>query len=346
MHDSDYKFEDDTLITRIDDIMSIKTGFNMILVKTILDTRKSGSIHIQSFDKSESSNRIVEVIKVPTVFGCIGDGVQDKHLETIRWSTEMQLQVGDIAWVSPEAVIIDNNIDSKVYICDGERYFLVNYAKFIVAKRPFNPLYSGFDFGEDIICLNGYILIKELFETQGFQSFSKEVPTGFGEVIHSGRPNDYYDIDSYSDCINIHPGIYVELPKHIIRLEDSKYLQFDGKTNFIICQRKNIDCSSKNKNMSLQDINISPAQLYVEPITNETTSGGIIIPISAERGNIGIVRKIGAGINLSDYKGLEIGSEVSYSIHSKEIDFEGKTYRKVPVNSLDWWKTPTVKEEV
>ena len=72
-------------------------------------------------------------------------------------------------------------------------------------------------------------------------------------------------------------------------------------------------------------------RVIIEPIGEEVTSSGIIMPASREKLNEGIVVAIG-----SDAKGVEIGWRVIYPIWAaNEISVRNKTLKLLKVDEIE-----------
>lgn len=195
------------------------------------------------------ANRIVEVIIPPERL------VFKKNSKNAgSWICDMQIAKGDICWVTGSHAV--NNIQILV---GGEKYELMNYFEFIVAKRRSTQRQMGRrlkgvyleqdDIFWEIIPLNGYIIFEEVSEIHEFMNYkNKTVDVSRGIVRFIGKPNKGYykgkgiaDLDSgydlkYGDLVlknkaaiisNMHPT-----------LEDEEHLRFDGDKTYFYLQRR------------------------------------------------------------------------------------------------------------
>jgi hypothetical protein len=142
----DYKYVDKTKIPIVENILNVKIGINMVLVKPLVDNSvlDNGLYMDTSFREIDCANRIVEVIKTPLILAIKGlDGYDERNYRALDWGTVMELKVGDKAWVDPLYMVLNNHTNgTSVYQCDDELYYVVPYDKFIVAKRECNINFS------------------------------------------------------------------------------------------------------------------------------------------------------------------------------------------------------------
>ncbi len=84
-------------------------------------------------------------------------------------------------------------------------------------------------------------------------------------------------------------------------------------------------------------MNIRPIgdRILVEPIVEQVTKSGLIIPDSVRKNSSrsGIVRALGTKEGLSDI--LSIGNEVIYNEHAGDrLEKDGKIYMVIPTSSI------------
>ena len=235
---NDYKYIDKSVITEVGSINNYHPGVNMVLVKPVLDTSIAGrhaKIHIDTFfEQIDYSRRVVEVVKTPPRLAIKGVNVAENSLIGLDWDTDMQLKVGDLAWVDPLAMVNNNDtLDTICLSCKGELYFVVKYDKFICAKRR----------GQKIM-LNGYVLI-----TKGLNSYQGSLfcdPVNTHSVVECvGKPNRSYSNPYYSDDIPVTVGDHITNPKNFIALEGSLHKQWEDNKVFYVIQRRHIHVNFK-----------------------------------------------------------------------------------------------------
>jgi co-chaperonin GroES (HSP10) len=372
----DYKYVDKTKIPIVENILNVKIGINMVLVKPLVDNSvlDNGLYMDTSFREIDCANRIVEVIKTPLILAIKGlDGYDERNYRALDWGTVMELKVGDKAWVDPLYMVLNNHTNgTSVYQCDDEFYYVVPYDKFIVAKRECNINFSettekSYD-GEkskmyladeagmtitpkpifinegstnfQVICLNGYILIEEIKKVHKIGAFKKTILDQEGVVAYSGRGNDYYYDRPYSDDIQTDKGDRVFCPKHRIYLEDEMYASFEGKKQFIITQRRQIFYSYKSDTMALKDKKILPGKLWIKRDETVTKSlGGLLVPEEAQKQkNTGEVVKMGPFRKGEEVTGLKEGSKICFLRTSRNIEFEKVIYAVIDMLDIEYYE--------
>jgi len=235
-------------------ILTTLEGFkpisNYVLVgnPTKTDTLKSG-LYIDTTYKPEHHVEIInEVIAVPD------------RLSFKEWETEMELKVGDQVWVNYLSIMKGERV-----MVGDKTYILVPYEKIILAKR-----------GDDIVMLNGYVLIEPVLEDggchRGDMSYKELAelyasnpinsshdcigddimkdtltiipivkPKEFndrGIVRYLGTPNKRYAEEHHSDDIDVNIGDMVVLQKGYYSKIESSYHAEIG--NFLVTQRRRI----------------------------------------------------------------------------------------------------------
>jgi len=200
----------------LDTIEGFKPLNNFVLLGNPTSTEKIGGLFIDTTYKPEDHVEIInEVIAVP------------ERLKFNEWETEMQLKVGDKVWVNYLSIIKGERVQ-----VGGEVYVLVPYEKIILTKR-----------GDDIVMLNGYVLIEPVLEeTQqsGIIILLKQAKQASqrGYVRHMGIHNKRYTDESHTDEIDIKIGDMVGLKHGYNSKLESSYHQTIG--DYWVVQRRNI----------------------------------------------------------------------------------------------------------
>jgi hypothetical protein len=151
----------------------------------------------------------------------------DPH--SMTWKTEMMLRVGDEVWFN-----FISSSHATGFIIEGDYYLFIPYGDCFVAKR-----------GEEVICLNGYVLLEEVEkEAVSFLYLSEAsgIDTKRGKVRYVGEPNAEYRLDSLSDEIDITEGDIVQIKAGFTpyRLERQEYFADFGEMLRVV-QRRNIE---------------------------------------------------------------------------------------------------------
>lgn len=160
----------------IEDINKFQPISNMVLVKI----HKKTDVDDFGFlvwkgagNAAEHSERVVEIIKVPKT---LYFNPKDPSKSLIN-KTRIEIQEGDIA--------IINHLEALncwIFKFNEEEYYLVKYDSIIVIKRD-----------DEIIPVNGYVLLEEATETIKFLEFEKVVVNKrYGFVRYIGTPNEDY----------------------------------------------------------------------------------------------------------------------------------------------------------
>jgi co-chaperonin GroES (HSP10) len=158
---------------------------------------------------------------------------------SVEWLQDIETAVGDIVWFN-YMYSIDNgillytreDIDNKI----NRVYLMIPYDKLYLAKR-----------GDEVIMLNGYILIKpDIVET--FKSdylITPELCSKYSDIRgivtkYIGKPNKEYISEMKDDYgIDVKEGDKVLLEPYNIFLEDKYFLKFDGNEYYVV-QRPDI----------------------------------------------------------------------------------------------------------
>ena len=336
-----YLYKDKFHYTVIDSIEDIKMGFNQVLVKTVLDTTKTkeGLYIDNSFEDIECSPRIVEVVKCPDSLMIKGENnVDDGFIEALDWCTTMELEVGDIAWIYPLQVVMNNNSKSIAFMCGDQLYFKVGYGEFLVAKR-----------GDEVIMLNGNVLLERISKEVECLDYIDSVYTKKSIVRYAGAPNEYYYRRPYHDDQNIQVGCIVSDPLYVTYLESDLYAKFDNGKKYVVCKRKDILYYEKEESMSLEGKHFNIGKVIVERKIREKDENGLFLPDDQrESKTCGIVVGMGPDmiINYTEkgkpiyhtLPGLAIGSKVYFNRHTKEIPIGDKTYVEVDVSNIHMYE--------
>lgn len=191
------------------------------IIKTVEATNKDQFLY-------NNADRMVEIIKPPVML--TGD----------RWGTEIEIQEGDIAWISYLDAI---NCPALSY--KDEDYWIVNYKDLRVAKR-----------GDQIIPLNGYIICREIKREHKYLSHTVEnVDKYYGEVLYVGKKNKSYpvprmqgnevvidnkDLDGNQD-VNVGDIIYKSMGESNHILLEDPYFTYFPEPNVFVLQRRHVD---------------------------------------------------------------------------------------------------------
>lgn len=181
---------------------------------------------------------------------------------SMEWDTDMELKIGDI--VNYHFLDIRTAIEQDDYVlCDGKAYFPIRYDRIFCAKRKMPKgsitITAGGNFvvgpdgrPEEVIMLNGYVLVKpveEKIETilQLPQNVEGRYDAKYGEVRFIGTPNRRYRENYPADDTRLEAGMTVILDKVCdITLEYDIHTSFDGDKKYFRVQRNNIKGFFKN----------------------------------------------------------------------------------------------------
>ena len=136
----------------------------------------------------------------------------------IEWETEMEAQVGDVAYWG-----IMEGFDCPKIICGDDIYFLIDYAEIRVLVR-----------GEEVIPVNGFVLVEEF--SDGIKSdflitdFASKANHKKGIVKYTGKRNaSYYNGDEATvdpKELNVGETVLLQISAWT-RLEDSRFSSMD-----------------------------------------------------------------------------------------------------------------------
>lgn len=175
---------------KIDNISNIVIPQNNVLVK--LPSAYSKMLHnevkIGSFDVNTSyelamhTPRYGELVCNPErlYFGIGG----------MSWETSIQTQVGDTVWFNYLICLmalgrlanpVSKSDEENYVICGDDIYVILPYEGLVVAKR-----------GEQVICLNGYVMGIQIKEEQSDILKMDKVKTGKVKLTHVGVPIENY----------------------------------------------------------------------------------------------------------------------------------------------------------
>lgn len=149
----------------------------------------------------------------------------DTDKKGLQWKTDMQVKIGDTVWFY---AITSHSSEKLTY--EGRKFILVNYEDLYIAKR-----------GNDIICLNGNVLLKPIYKiTKALEYEKEELDTTFATVYKVGKINREYKDENIQDDPIIKEGMTVLLSGMAVRfLELEPYLFLDGN-KYIVCQNNEI----------------------------------------------------------------------------------------------------------
>jgi co-chaperonin GroES (HSP10) len=143
----------------------------------------------------------------------------------MSWITDMNLRIGDLVWMYGMSSFSGEKLLSK-----GKKYVIVSFEDLYIAKR-----------GDEIIPLNGNVLLIPILKTEKALSYTKEyICPDFAIVAYIGENNTEYEFEYRADDPNIKQGQTVCISGLIPRrLELEPYLLLDGKT-YLVCQNHEI----------------------------------------------------------------------------------------------------------
>lgn len=141
--------------------------------------------------------------------------------KSMDWETGQELQEGDLVWSNPIEAL-----NAITLVCEGKLYKLIPYQDIYVAKR--HRWYSSAGIlgdmdtvDTDIICLNGFVLCKEVHkESLSYLDVTTEdkIDMTKGIVAYYGKPNARYRFPEHSD--------FQDLQKDDLILYDKKASPF------------------------------------------------------------------------------------------------------------------------
>lgn len=183
---------------RVENIENIKVSDNNVIVK-LPDTYKmmlNNEVNIRGlsvktqYEPSYYAPRYGTVIAIPDklTFG----------VGAMVWKTDIEIRVGDTVWFNYLVCLMalgrllnphTPNPETKYFVCGEDIYVVLPYESLIVAKR-----------GEDIVCLNGYCIGKQIQEKQSEKLITENKKTGWVELRYIGTPvteylNDTVDVE-------------------------------------------------------------------------------------------------------------------------------------------------------
>jgi hypothetical protein len=217
---------------------------DQVLVKSAIDTslykfkNTNTSIKLdRDFEPSMHSERVVEIVRVPEKISFS----KDLGTSSLPWKTKMQLKVGDIAWVKSLSMIGSEYTNLTMLITeDNQKYFLLNYEDFFVAKR------EG-----KVICLNGYVLMQPNIEDiqEKFKNIIvPDIYKGQGNTMSwkikftGERNSDYKDPskEDFKNKLSVGDNVVVWRKRRPYLMEDPIHACFNGKEGYFPIQRCDI----------------------------------------------------------------------------------------------------------
>lgn len=142
----------------------------------------------------------------------------------MSWRTDMDVRIGDRVWFYGMM-----SQDCEKLSFKGRKFMVLSYEDLYLAKR-----------GEEVIMLNGNVLLEPIFKTVKALSFEQHIEDHiFGKIAYIGKINHEYEHDK-EDCPDLRVGMEVILHGYAVRyLETEPYLLFDGN-KYIIAQNYEI----------------------------------------------------------------------------------------------------------
>jgi len=156
------------------------------------------------------------------------------------WDCDMDLMLDDFCWF--------NVLESKnavEIVCEDKNYRLLPYQDIYCAKR--KRWLSKFDnkWTTDVIMLNGYVLLEQIFTIieHPLAVENKKEDKTRGIVRYIGKPNREYVRPEYVDFKELEVGdeVMFNPGSPVFPLERKSYLaQFDGNNLYNVVQRRRI----------------------------------------------------------------------------------------------------------
>lgn len=187
---------------------------------------------------------------------------KENHIGSMSWDCDMDIKKGDIVWYPP----IESR-NATAIECDNKYFKLIPYQDIFCAKRLHKieteyfvsnnePSYNNYKYyypqgrtvkeEYEVICLNGYVLLEQVFhKNKSALAISEvgDVDKTRGIVRYVGKPNREYLHPAYVDFPNLEVGDEVLLApgSPLFLLERTKALsEFDGDKLFWVVQARRI----------------------------------------------------------------------------------------------------------
>lgn len=261
------------IVTKLDSIDNIKLINNRVMIKInpeVYEKTNSGLlVESAAYDNEQNrykpdhhAVRCGEIVNQAKKFVYHEDG-QQSHRTTI------ETEIGDTVWFP-----LVESVNGDLFLCKGDYYLVINYETLHVARRRVVLLTTSNSLvvdGKlyDVIPLNGYLLCEPIYVEQSKYAIEeKKKNPKLAKVVYSGNPVEYRDTKPaiiYStkvDCRGYTDGKYVPSNGEIkngdtiliskvvqgaeVMLENDMHLQFDGKNNYRLVQRKYVDSILKD----------------------------------------------------------------------------------------------------
>ena len=206
------------------------------------------------------------------VYECASSFEYEDFRGIVSWDTDIECEVGDKVWFDFRAAL-----HAYTFIVDDEWYKVLDYSQLYVAKR-----------GEDIIPLNGYVLLSDYIpETTSSILISSKPDDRFAVVEYCGSKNKRYQIKYFSDDIDINPGDHIMFEQGTTAywMEDELHMSFDKKVR--LQQRKRILGTIDEEHENL--ITLRGGVIGVKPRDAKMNVGGIDLIRPQARQRIGDV---------------------------------------------------------
>ena len=205
---------------RLKDINEMKRVLNnRVLVKTrqrVTEERTASGIYKIApsevdWRPAEHTNRISEVVLVPDR---LFYSEAPKDWDSMPWDTDMELQKGDIVW--HDFLAAHNCPVATTDLQPDEEYKLLSYQDIYLAKR-----------GEELICLNGYVLCEEVWEESLL--IERSVNKKLGKVALLGNPNRSYRQSKQSD-----EGVDIKVGDVIIKRRKDIHILLESEDHRVL----------------------------------------------------------------------------------------------------------------
>ena len=195
------------------------------------DNPKDDSSHVADF--AETSLRVVKVPKM------LYFDIEDSH--SMPWQTQIEIESGDLVWTNP----IDA-LNAITVICSGRTYKVIPYQDLYVAKRTFQRGHLNIHSFDQVICLNGYCLLKQIHKSSISEldvTSEDIIDKTIGEIAYVGSCNSQYQNPNYYDFQDLQKGDVVLFDRKTtpFLLERQKFSsQFDRENLYWVVQRRGI----------------------------------------------------------------------------------------------------------
>ena len=171
---------------------------------------------------------------------------EDDPNNSMPWKTEMELEIGNMIFFN----FIESLNATEIEV-EGKIIRIIPYQDCYVTKRQPKPIFRldmpmEYEFKDQIICLNGYVLLEQVSMTKLSELdvlSEQKIYEDRGIIRYFGTPNSAYLGDKYSDNIRIEAGqlAYFKPGYKPFLLERRGYFaHFEGEKLFWCTQRRRL----------------------------------------------------------------------------------------------------------